>query len=115
MIGKSLNFIRSSCDNEEFVVKHSAGVHRTTGLTYSDQVAFDELIRATLLGMLFEGYNIMDHFVALKKYLLLGQGDMIQTLMDKLGYATFSRCFFFAMLSLFALVYRVCGLSIFLL
>ncbi|KAI9328032.1 Spc98 family-domain-containing protein [Zopfochytrium polystomum] len=92
LIGKSLNFLRQSCDSEEFAVQHSSQIHEAKGLNYSDQESFDELIQTayndisrSVLDILFDRYSLMDHFLALKKYLLLGQGDLIQNLMEKLG------------------------------
>jgi len=38
-----------------------------------------------LLDILFTRYKLKDHLNALKRYLLLGQGDFIQNLMDSLG------------------------------
>ncbi|KAJ1560111.1 Gamma-tubulin complex component 3, partial [Cladochytrium tenue] len=61
-------------------------------LTFGTRAVFDERIQAlydevsrVLLDKLFDQYHLMDHFCALKKYLLLGQGEMIQNLMDRLG------------------------------
>jgi gamma-tubulin complex component 3 len=39
-----------------------------------------------LRGILFEKYHLGDHLMAFRKYLLLGQGDFIQHLMDSLRY-----------------------------
>lgn len=38
-----------------------------------------------LLSLLKEKYKLMDHLKALRRYLLLGQGDFIQYLMVTLG------------------------------
>ena len=38
-----------------------------------------------LLSTIFTKYSFVKHCTALKRYLLLGQGDFIQTLMDLLG------------------------------
>lgn len=38
-----------------------------------------------LLNLLKTKYKLMDHLKAMKRYLLLGQGDFIQYLMDILG------------------------------
>ena len=37
---------------------------------------------ATLIKILMEKYKLLDHFNSLRKYLLLGQGDFINHLMD---------------------------------
>ena len=39
-----------------------------------------------VLNILLDKYHLSRHFEALKKYLLLGQGDFIQYLMDSLEY-----------------------------
>jgi gamma-tubulin complex component 3 len=43
-----------------------------------------EKISRHLLEVLHDKYMLTDHLSALKKYMLLGQGDLIQQLMDKL-------------------------------
>lgn len=51
--------------------------------------AIDATYRETskqLIELLKQKYKLMDHLRALKRYLLLGQGDFIQYLMDTLGY-----------------------------
>lgn len=50
--------------------------------------SIDDTYRETskrLLDLLKNKYKLMDHLQALKRYLLLGQGDFIQYLMDALG------------------------------
>jgi gamma-tubulin complex component 3 len=37
---------------------------------------------STLIDILMKKYKLLDHFDALKRYLLLGQGDFIRHLMD---------------------------------
>ncbi|RLN49164.1 hypothetical protein BBJ28_00018165 [Nothophytophthora sp. Chile5] len=66
--------------------------------TQDDGVQFAELTRLEamiekvsnstneyLIRTLMEKYQLLDHCQALKRYLLLGQGDFIQYLMDLLG------------------------------
>jgi gamma-tubulin complex component 3 len=43
-------------------------------------------VNKRLMKILFEKYNLFDHLLAIKRYLLLGQGDFIYHLMDILGY-----------------------------
>lgn len=59
---------------------------------YGDILAVERSIDATyretskqLIDLLKQKYKLMDHLRALKRYLLLGQGDFIQYLMDTLG------------------------------
>lgn len=44
-----------------------------------------KLVNKRLLSLMFEKSLLMRHCVALKRYLLLGQGDFIQLLMDLIG------------------------------
>ncbi|CAG8620802.1 16217_t:CDS:10, partial [Racocetra persica] len=90
-IGKSLNFIRYSCHDSDWVVTN-AGADKGKLLKYGDIIALESSIDATytatsqrLLNILFTKYKLKEHFTALKRYLLLGQGDFIQHLMAQLG------------------------------
>ncbi|TPX34499.1 hypothetical protein SmJEL517_g02787 [Synchytrium microbalum] len=91
LIGKSLNFIRISCKDSTFVVSNK-GIHGSQGLEYGDLHALETIVESvytitskTLLDILFNRYKLMEHFAALKRFLLLGQGDFVQYLMDSLG------------------------------
>jgi gamma-tubulin complex component 3 len=46
-----------------------------------------EKISTHVMNVLNEKYMLTHHLEALKKYLLLGQGDFIQCLMDAIGYS----------------------------
>ncbi|CAG8502131.1 11284_t:CDS:10 [Cetraspora pellucida] len=90
-IGKSLNFIRYSCHDSDWVVTN-VGADKGKLLKYGDIIALESSIDATytatsqrLLNILFTKYKLKEHFTALKRYLLLGQGDFIQHLMAQLG------------------------------
>ncbi|CAG8462995.1 6398_t:CDS:10 [Paraglomus occultum] len=89
-IGKSLNFIRYSCHDNDLVT--GKGKSTKSVLKYGDVIALEHSIDATytktskrLLDILFTKYKLMEHLAALKRYLLLGQGDFVQYLMDQLG------------------------------
>ncbi|KAI8920406.1 Spc98 family-domain-containing protein [Entophlyctis helioformis] len=92
-IGKSLNFIRYSCDDHSFLVQWSQRPSDgDADMQYGDlkklEFSIDSAHQATsshLLGVLYGKYKLLDHFQALKRYLLLGQGEFIQYLMDSLG------------------------------
>jgi gamma-tubulin complex component 3 len=45
-----------------------------------------EKMSGDILGIFLKKYQLIGHLEALKKYLLLGQGDFIQCLMDLLRY-----------------------------
>ncbi len=86
MIGKSLNFIRSTM-GEPF---YSSGSKQT--LEYGDlqRLVFSidstyTIVSRHLLQTLFEKYKLEQTLLNLKKYLLLGQGDFVGYLMDSLG------------------------------
>ncbi|GAN07895.1 gamma-tubulin complex component 3 [Mucor ambiguus] len=98
-IGKSLNFIRYSCHEDTLAEQHQ-GTFASTAETPTNtldkqpfkygeteqvgksiEVAYTATSRA-LLNLLKTKYKLMDHLKALKRYLLLGQGDFIQYLMD---------------------------------
>ncbi|KAL0136957.1 Spc98 family-domain-containing protein [Mucor lusitanicus] len=101
-IGKSLNFIRYSCHEDNTLTEQqqqgtaAAAAAATPNNTLDKQpfkygeteqveksieVAYTVTSRA-LLNLLKTKYKLMDHLKALKRYLLLGQGDFIQYLMD---------------------------------
>ncbi|KAI8344273.1 Spc98 family-domain-containing protein [Chlamydoabsidia padenii] len=94
-IGKSLNFIRYSCHDETLVEKYYAENSTTLPwhtFKYGDmqtiELCVDTMYLETsnqLLALLKDKYKLMDHLRALKRYLLLGQGDFIQYLMVTLG------------------------------
>ncbi|KAJ3010986.1 UNVERIFIED_CONTAM: Gamma-tubulin complex component 3 [Siphonaria sp. JEL0065] len=94
LIGKSLNFIRYCCGEESFVIQRSQELVLSPPgfLEYGDSRLLEKSITtaytsisAYILELLFGKYKLMTHLRALKKYLLLGQGDFVQNLMDKLG------------------------------
>ncbi|CAG8455169.1 7996_t:CDS:10 [Acaulospora colombiana] len=91
-IGKSLNFIRYSCHDNNWVVTNAKTAGTDKLLKYGDIIELESSIDATytatsqqLLNILFTKYKLKEHFTALKRYLLLGQGDFIQHLMVQLG------------------------------
>ncbi|KAJ3115120.1 Gamma-tubulin complex component 3 [Physocladia obscura] len=94
LIGKSLNFIRYCCGEETYVIERSQELESYPAgyLEYGDSSMFEKSIgiayqniSAHILELLFTKYKLISHLQALKKYLLLGQGDLVQNLMDKLG------------------------------
>ncbi|KAG9292620.1 hypothetical protein G9A89_006992 [Geosiphon pyriformis] len=91
-IGKSLNFIRYSCHDNDWVTTQRKATGSDKLFRYGDIIALEHSIDATytatskrLLNILYLKYRLMEHFTALKRYLLLGQGDFIQYLMGQLG------------------------------
>ncbi|EME46047.1 hypothetical protein DOTSEDRAFT_70141 [Dothistroma septosporum NZE10] len=90
LIGKSLNFIRYGCGDSGWVESHSKSASRE--LQYGDMAtlstSIDEAyktVMARLLSLMESKFALSSHLQALKKYLLLGQGDFIELLMESLS------------------------------
>ncbi|KAG5519070.1 hypothetical protein PMAC_002156 [Pneumocystis sp. 'macacae'] len=90
LIGKSLNFIRYGCGDDEWVQKHSK--HSMKDLVYDNMDFLERSIDAAylttssrLIRLMSTRFSFFDHLYALKKYLLLGQGDFVAFLMESLG------------------------------
>ncbi|KAG1703735.1 hypothetical protein DVH05_006750 [Phytophthora capsici] len=98
VIGKSINFIRQCCGNADWVMdagQETAVIGMETdneGAYFAELKRLEKVIENVsnstneyLIRTLTEKYRLLDHCQALKRYLLLGQGDFIQYLMDLLG------------------------------
>lgn len=90
LIGKSLNFIRHGCGDSAWVDGYSKEASRE--LRYGDtatlEASIDEAYRTTmarLMHLMEHKFRLLEHLTALKKYLLLGQGDFIALLMESLA------------------------------
>ncbi|XP_071991684.1 gamma-tubulin complex component 3 isoform X1 [Engystomops pustulosus] len=97
LIGKSINFLHHVCHDQTPTAKMMA-VAKTaespkdaadlfTGLENAFQTKIDAAYFETskyLLDVLNKNYNLLEHFQAMRRYLLLGQGDFIRHLMDLL-------------------------------
>ncbi|KAG8625362.1 hypothetical protein KVT40_007113 [Elsinoe batatas] len=90
LIGKSLNFIRSSCLDASWVESYTARSSRS--LSFSDPTMLQSSINAAykettarVLELMSNKFHLFDHLSALKKYLLLGQGDFIAILLESLA------------------------------
>ncbi|KAH9120211.1 hypothetical protein LEN26_011226 [Aphanomyces euteiches] len=88
VMGKSINFIRTCCGDSEWVMDAKL---QKQNLTFDHWMEFQQWISAAanetnsyVTKILLEKYQMLDHCRALKQYLLLGQGDFIQCLMDLL-------------------------------
>ena len=103
-IGKSINFIRVVCQDRS-PIQHQSTLETTVKLTDSDsdyeggESRVEELNSSALgdfidvvytntskhlIEVLFKQYKFLDHLKAMRRYLLLGQGDFIRHLMDLL-------------------------------
>ncbi|KAL4918570.1 Spc98 family-domain-containing protein [Aspergillus aurantiobrunneus] len=90
LIGKSLNFIRYGCGDSGWVAAYSkeASKELRYGDTASLETSIDEAYKTTmarLIHLMDDKFRLFDHLHALKKYLLLGQGDFIALLMESLA------------------------------
>lgn len=90
LIGKSLNFIRYGCGDSAWVENYSKEASRE--LKYGDTAllatSIDEAyktVMARLISLMENKFALFSHLQALKKYLLLGQGDFIALLMESLS------------------------------
>ena len=90
LIGKSLNFIRHGCGDSAWVDAYSRAASKE--LRYGDtatlEASIDEAYKTTmarLMHLMADKFKLVEHLTALKKYLLLGQGDFIALLMESLA------------------------------
>nr|CAG8605196.1 12253_t:CDS:10 [Entrophospora candida] len=85
-IGKSLNFIRYSCNDNDWIINNAkpTGADESTVNIIGLESSIDNAYKTTskqLMNLLFAKYKLKEHLIAIKRYLLLGQGDFIQHLM----------------------------------
>ena len=90
LIGKSLNFLRYGCGDSAWVEAYSkeASKELRYGDTASLEISIDEAYKTTqarLIHLMDNKFKLFDHLRALKKYMLLGQGDFIAVLMESLA------------------------------
>lgn len=90
LIGKSLNFIRYGCGDSAWVEAYSKDASKE--LRYGDtatlETSIDNAYKTTMARLIYlmdNKFKLFDHLNALKKYLLLGQGDFIALLMESLA------------------------------
>uniref|UniRef100_A0A8C8VJZ5 Tubulin gamma complex associated protein 3 n=1 Tax=Pelusios castaneus TaxID=367368 RepID=A0A8C8VJZ5_9SAUR len=97
LIGKSINFLHQVCHDQTpstkmIAVAKSAESPKDAADLFTDlENAFQGKIDAAyfetskyLLDVLNKKYNLLEHMQAMRRYLLLGQGDFIRHLMDLL-------------------------------
>lgn len=90
LIGKSLNFIRYGCGDSAWVEAYCKEASRE--LRYGDtatlETSIDKAYKATMARLIYlmdDKFQLFEHLHALKRYLLLGQGDFIALLMESLS------------------------------
>ena len=94
-LGKSINFLRRCCDDASWTPERSEIMHaveKVGGLDFENPEGLVTLIDETsrrvdgaVRRVLFDRYQLGRHCDALKRYLLLGQGDLHECLMDLMG------------------------------
>ncbi|KAJ7047325.1 gamma-tubulin complex DGRIP91/SPC98 component [Mycena alexandri] len=90
--GKSLNFIRYSCHDSDWVVTREKMSNTGGTLKYSDIAGLERSIDTAyqiashrLFEVFIDKFHLLDHLRALKHYLMLGHGDFADQLMEALG------------------------------
>ncbi|KAL0405026.1 UNVERIFIED_CONTAM: Gamma-tubulin complex component 3 [Sesamum radiatum] len=96
--GKSINFLRVCCEDRgwaDAATEAAAAAGTSTGrggLGYGKTDALESLVTEAarridkhLLDVMYKQYKFKEHCLAIKRYLLLGQGDFVQYLMDIVG------------------------------
>nr|XP_043636525.1 gamma-tubulin complex component 3-like [Erigeron canadensis]XP_043636526.1 gamma-tubulin complex component 3-like [Erigeron canadensis] len=93
--GKSINFLRVCCEDRSWadLATEAAALVGVTprrgGLGYGETNELESLVAEAakridkhLLHVIFNQYKFKEHCLAIKRYILLGQGDFVQYLMD---------------------------------
>ncbi|KAI9013604.1 Spc98 family-domain-containing protein [Hyaloraphidium curvatum] len=87
-IGKSLNFLRYSCKETDFILSQSRQSFQDD-LDFSQMTDFETLIDASylvtnrhLMDSLFDRHKLLMHLEAMKRYFFMAQGDFVQHLLE---------------------------------
>ncbi|KAG8748429.1 Microtubule-nucleating Tub4p (gamma-tubulin) complex component [Ceratobasidium sp. 414] len=90
--GKSLNFIRYNCHDNDWIETRNKLNGFGSVLKYSDIAGLEHSIDTAFLiasqrlfDIFLAKFKLMDHLLALKQYLMLGHGDFADQLMEALG------------------------------
>ena len=90
LIGKSLNFIRHNCGDSDWVIQYSKS--NSKSLDYANTATLSSSIDAAyastmsrLTYLMSTKFGLFTHLAAIKKYMLLSQGDFIELLMESLA------------------------------
>ncbi|ORY24380.1 Spc98 family-domain-containing protein [Naematelia encephala] len=90
--GRSLNFIRYSCRDTDWIETQAKLANAGRALKYTDLGGLERSIddaysiaSQRLLEVFFDKFVLLDHLRALKSYLMLGAGDFTELLMDALA------------------------------
>ena len=90
LIGKSLNFIRHNCGDSDWVVHYSKA--NSKSLDYANTATLSSSIDSAyastmsrLTYLLSTKFGLFTHLEAIRKYILLSQGDFMDLLMESLA------------------------------
>ncbi|OXG74279.1 gamma-tubulin complex component 3 [Cryptococcus neoformans Gb118] len=90
--GRSLNFIRYSCHDSDWIETQAKIANAGRALKYSDLAGLERSIddaysiaSQRLLEIFFDKFRLLDHLRALKSYLMLGAGDFTELLMEAMA------------------------------
>ncbi|OIV95460.1 hypothetical protein TanjilG_06922 [Lupinus angustifolius] len=96
--GKSINFLRVCCEDRGWsdaaaeIATDIGATARRGGFRYGETDTLESLVDEAakridkhLLDVIYKRYKFKEHCLAIKRYLLLGQGDFVQYLMDIVG------------------------------
>ncbi|KIV82706.1 hypothetical protein PV11_04795 [Exophiala sideris] len=90
LIGKSLNFIRHNCGDSDWVIQYSKSNSKsldhanTANLSMSIDVAYKTTM-SRLTHLMSTKFGLFTHLTAIKKYMLLAQGDFFDLLIESLA------------------------------
>ncbi|BFZ54649.1 Microtubule-nucleating Tub4p (gamma-tubulin) complex component [Savitreella phatthalungensis] len=90
LIGKSLNFIRHACHDDAYVAEHArtSPAELTIDTPEVLEATVEQAYKETshhLKHLLVDKLHLLDHLLALKKYILLNAGDFSAILMEALA------------------------------
>ena len=90
LIGKSLNFIRNNCGDSDWVIQYSKSNSKsldhgnTANLSQSIDVAYRTTM-SRLTHLMSTKFGLFTHLTAIRKYMLLAQGDFFELLLESLA------------------------------
>lgn len=90
LIGKSLNFIRHNCGDSDWVIQYSKSNSKsldyanTANLSMTIDVAYRTTM-SRLTHLMSTKFGLFTHLTAIKKYMLLAQGDFFDLLIESLA------------------------------
>lgn len=89
LAGKSVNFLRKCCNDSNWLLElktidiEKEIISSTTFSSIKQWVVnSSQIISKKLIKTMFDKFNFIEHMNSIKSYLLLGQGDFLEYLMD---------------------------------